>query len=83
MGYYKPIFTDTSISVKRINIFGLIFNQFVKIKYSDIENVKVFNSLKPDGKPTIRGTGSFFNYFPSDLAKKANQKIFLIKRKSI
>lgn len=76
MRYYKPVFTDTSISVKRIDIFGLIFNQFVKIEYSDIENVKVFNSLKPDGKPAIRGTGSFLIIFLLAWSRKQTKKYF-------
>lgn len=71
---------DNGISIKRNDLFGLIFNRFVRINYSDINSVIVVDSVLADGKPPFSGTGSFFNYFPSGLKIKPGEKIFLIER---
>ena len=78
----KIIFGHDNISLKRVDLFGLIFRKFVKINYSDIKNVVVVDSVFKDGKVPFSGTGSFWNYFPSGLKKRNNEKIFIIERTS-
>jgi hypothetical protein len=76
------IFGDDAIAIKRNDLLGLMFKQYVKIDYQHITTVLVSDALNINEKKAFNGTGNFWNFFPSGLKMKAGEKVFLIGKRN-